>query len=79
MFGRTFDDNNELIIDPAYIDDDVIFITGTKEEPKVNRSDVEKQIFGDDEKESKEFSPEDYEFNSSRCLFCGFISDSVDL
>ena len=54
MFGRTFDDNNELIIDPAYIDDDVIFITGTKEEPKVNRSDVEKQIFGDDEKESKE-------------------------
>ena len=54
MFGRTFDDNNELIIDPAYIDDDVIFITGTKEEPKVDRSDVEKQIFGDDEKESKE-------------------------
>ncbi len=54
MFGRTFNDDNELIIDPAYIDDDVIFITGTKEEPKVDRSDVEKQIFGDDEKESKE-------------------------
>ena len=54
MFGKTFDENDELIIDPSYIDDDVIFITGTKEEPKVDKSDVEKQIFGEDENESKE-------------------------
>ena len=39
----------------------------------------ENPVSSDDEEESKEFSPEDYECNSSRCLFCGFISDSVDL
>lgn len=44
-----------------------------------NPENPENPVSSDDEEESKEFSPEDYEFNSSRCLFCGFISDSVDL
>ena len=32
---------------------------------------------GEDDDEN-EFSPEDYEFDATRCLFCGEISDTMD-
>ena len=60
----------------------------TKSSPKEENTDAnevvkeeipENPVSSDDEEESKEFSPEEYEFNANRCLFCGFISDSVDL
>ena len=32
----------------------------------------------EDAEEGDEFTPEEYEFNAYRCIFCGFISESTD-
>ena len=37
-----------------------------------------KKVDNPEEDSENEFSPEDYEFDACRCLFCGEISDSMD-
>lgn len=48
--------------------------------PKPKKADpvVSEPVEEEEEGDNEEFSPEEYEFNAARCMFCGFVSESTD-
>ena len=48
--------------------------TPKEDKPIESPAEVEKE----DKSSDDEFTPEEYEFNAHRCMFCGFISESTD-